>query len=161
MPTTQGFIPVGKPPHPPLRLVLGALFWLAACIAGAPRAAAQAHAPSLGLVAAAGDTLSPYGTRQTWTSRDKALHLTVSAAAAGAVYAAGRAGGLERRRAAVLSAVVVGTAGLLREVADRRSGEPGKYFSEKDMLWNGLGIAVGIWVSDRLFGTRSSAGASG
>jgi uncharacterized protein YfiM (DUF2279 family) len=138
----------------PRTLVLWALAWLAGCAWGPARGGAQEPPPAAAPAVLAGDTLHPYGVPQTWTSRDKALHLGVSALAAGAVYAAGRAGGLERRPAAVLSAVVVGTAGLLREVADRRSGEPAKYFSEKDMLWNGVGIAVGIWLSDRLFGAR-------
>lgn len=94
------------------------------------------------------DTVSPYGVRQTWASRDKAMHFAVSGVAAGGLYAAGRAVGMRRRDAAVTSAVLVGAAGVLRELRDRSSAEPEKYFSEKDMLWNAAGIGAGILATE-------------
>lgn len=135
-------------------LLVGAL--LCACIP--PVAAQGQEIPRAAWSASArADTLSPYGVRQTWTSRDKALHFAVSGVAAGGLYAAGRAVGLRRRDAAVGSAVLVGAAGVLRELRDRSSAEPDKYFSEKDLLWNAAGIGAGILATELWMRWRNCA----
>lgn len=61
---------------------------------------------------------SAYARRQGWFPRDKALHFGVSAAASGGVYVWGRALGLGRWPSVVTSSVLVGAAGVLREVLD-------------------------------------------
>ena len=95
---------------------------------------------------------SPYGVRENLTSRDKAYHFTISAVGAGVGYTVARKLGMKRVPAIVVSAGLVGAAGLLREVDDGR--RTGKYFSEKDLLWNGAGITVGIWIPDRFLFPR-------
>lgn len=101
----------------------------------------------------AGSTPSAYDLRQGWFSRDKAYHLSLSAAGAAGSYAVARHFGLERWQAAVVSVVATGTMGLLRETWD--TGQPGvqftrRFFSRRDMMWNGIGIAVGIPIGELL-----------
>ncbi|MEX2584609.1 MAG: hypothetical protein WD766_15175 [Gemmatimonadota bacterium] len=98
----------------------------------------------------ADDTLTPYELRVGWLSRDKAYHFGLSAAGAGGLYALGREVGLGRWSSAVGAGLVMGTIGVLRELHD--ADDPhllttGK-FSRRDMVWNGLGIVVGVSVSD-------------
>lgn len=93
-----------------------------------------------------------YGVEQTWTSRDKLYHFALSGAGAAAVYSGARWMGIGRRTAIWLSVGLVGAAGVVREVSDRR--RPDKYFSEKDLLWNAAGIALGIAIPDRLLFPR-------
>ena len=98
----------------------------------------------------------PYGIDQTWTSRDKFYHFAVSGLGAAAVYGGARLLGIPRWAAMGVSVGLVGAAGVMRELGDER--RPGKYFSEKDLFWNGIGIAVGIAVPDQLlFGRREAA----
>lgn len=93
-----------------------------------------------------------YGVRETWTSADKWYHLGISAAGAAALYSGGRVAGMRRWRAVAVAAGVMGAVGLYREIDDER--RPDKYFSEKDLLWDAVGIAVGIVVPDFLFQRR-------
>lgn len=95
-----------------------------------------------------------YGVEQTWTSRDKLYHFALSGAGAAAVYSGARWIGVGRRTTIWLSVGLVGAAGVVREVSDRR--RPDKYFSEKDLLWNAAGIALGIAIPDRLLFPRQS-----
>jgi uncharacterized protein YfiM (DUF2279 family) len=99
-------------------------------------------------VAAQSATPGPYGVEQTWTSRDKLYHFGISAAGAGATYTGARWLGLGRWRAAALAAGVMAAVGVAREIDDSR--RPGKYFSEKDLVWDAAGITVGIAIPDRL-----------
>lgn len=94
----------------------------------------------------------PYGVEHTWTSRDKYYHFGVSALGAAAVYSGARWLGLKRWPAVALSVGVVGAVGVFREWHDDNYG--GKYFSEKDLIWNAGGIAVGILIPDRFFFRR-------
>lgn len=89
----------------------------------------------------------PYGVPQTWTSRDKWYHFGVSAVAAGTIYSGSRWLGLSRWPAVAVAVGVTGAVGWLREVHDDRRG---KYFSQKDLLWNAAGITVGIAIPDQL-----------
>lgn len=117
----------------------------------------QPH-PRAQLAAAADDPGEPlpgsYGVEQTWTSRDKLYHFTLSGAGAAAVYSGARWVGVGRPGAIGLAVGLVGAAGVMREITDRR--RPDKYFSEKDLLWNAAGIALGIAIPDRLLFPRRS-----
>jgi uncharacterized protein YfiM (DUF2279 family) len=93
-----------------------------------------------------------YGVEQTWTSRDKLYHLGISAAGAGVGYSIARGLKMKRWPAVALSAGVMGAVGLVRELQDAQRRD--KYFSEKDLLWDGAGITIGIWVPDRFFFRR-------
>lgn len=112
--------------------------------------AVSAHGVPLAAQAGA----SPYGVRETWTSPDKLQHFAVSALIAGTVYSGARKLGLRRVPAVAVGVGMAGVAGLYREIDD--VGRPGKYFSEKDLLWNAAGIAVGIWIPDRLLFPRAA-----
>jgi uncharacterized protein YfiM (DUF2279 family) len=105
-----------------------------------------------GAVAAQEKTPGAYGVEQTWTSRDKLYHLGVSAAGAGASYAVARRLKMSRGSAVAFSAGVMGAVGLVRELQDAQRRD--KYFSEKDLLWDGAGITIGIWVPDRFLFRR-------
>jgi len=79
-----------------------------------------------------------------WFSKDKFLHFSASAALSGLsfhVYAARLQGDLER--GAVFSVSLTGLIAVSKELYDRnRTGT----FSWKDLVWDGLGIAVGYLV---------------
>jgi uncharacterized protein YfiM (DUF2279 family) len=107
---------------------------------------------SPGGVAAQKKVPGEYGIDQTWTSRDKFYHFGVSAVGAGVGYTAARRLGMKRWPAIALSAGVMGAVGLVRELQDERRAD--KYFSEKDLLWDGAGITVGIWIPDRFLFRR-------
>lgn len=94
-----------------------------------------------------------YENGRSWFSRDKAYHFSVSAVGAGGVYAIGRGLGLSRVQSALASAVILGTAGIWREIGttDRTDLITRRHISEKDLVWDGIGIAVGISVSDLLY----------
>lgn len=142
-------------PHPAeLRGARAALLALVCVLLLAPAGLAAQHRP--GLAAGPEDELpDPYGVEETWTSRDKLYHFVGSAAGAAAVYSGARWLGVKRWPAAVAAALVTGAVGVAREIDDTR--RPGKYFSEKDLLWNAGGIAVGIWIPDRfLFPSRAA-----
>jgi len=116
--------------------------------------------PAFGL-SAASDTLSAYQQQIGWTSRDKGYHFALSALGAAGVYSAVRALGFGRAGSAIASVTVVGTAGILREVL--AVGDPDRlftsdFFSRRDMVWNGVGIAVGVTTADLFHRRRSRNG---
>ena len=119
-------------------------------VAGVCPAGASATTLPPSLEAATSDTLSAYDRRQAWFSRDKAYHFTISAVGAGGVYGLGREVGLNRWQSAALSAVLVGTVGVLREVVlvsdDNYLSR--RFLSRRDLVWNTVGISVGISVAD-------------
>lgn len=108
----------------------------------------------------AADTLSRYEMRQAWLSRDKAYHFAISAAGSAGVYALARELGLGRRAAAVTSVLVVGAVGVMREVVgpDPDNRLTRRFFSRRDLVWDGAGIVVGISLTELLFGARWNPG---
>ena len=123
-------------------MTAGALLLL---LLAAPAALAQETADS-----------SAYARSQGWFSRDKGLHFGVSAAAAGGLYAAGVEGGIRRPYAAAASAALVGAAGLWREIG---TTEPGnlitrEYLSGKDLVWDAVGIAAGLAITEAYYRAR-------
>lgn len=103
----------------------------------------------------AADAPSEYQRRQAWFSRDKLLHFGISAVGTGGVYAGGRGLGLSRRQAALASVVVVGAAGVWREVGTTDGSDPltRRKLSRRDLVWDGAGIALGLAVADRWTGS--------
>ena len=97
--------------------------------------------------------VSPYQRQQAWFSRDKLYHFGISAAGSGAVYAGGRAAGLSRGESALAATLVVGAVGVWKEVGTRDPDRPltRDHLSRRDLVWDALGIAVGIALTDRLF----------
>lgn len=98
------------------------------------------------------ETPRPYGVDQSWTSSDKLYHFGVSAAGAGAGYTLARSLKMKRWPAVAFAAGAMAAVGLARELQDAQRSD--KYFSEKDLLWDGAGIAIGIWVPDRFLFRR-------
>jgi uncharacterized protein YfiM (DUF2279 family) len=101
--------------------------------------------------------VTPYESGHTWFSRDKIYHFSASGAAAAGVYVATRELGVGRRNAVASAVFLVGAAGVLREILDRE--DPGnlltrQQFSRRDMVWNGVGIGIGITLPDRLLRER-------
>ena len=112
------------------------------------------------LRAQAADASTEYERRQAWFSRDKLYHFGISAAGTGALYAGGRSLGLSRRQAALASTLVVGAAGVWREVGTTDRSDPltRRKLSRRDLVWDGVGIALGLAVADRWTGApRRSA----
>lgn len=128
-------------------------------LAAAPLAG-QVPAPAVpAWAAAAASDPAPPGDRQGWFTRDKLYHFGVSAAGSGALYAGGRRVGIGRGRALAASALVMGAAGVWREVGttDRADLLTRRRLSRRDLVWNGVGIAAGLAAADRWLGpgTRS------
>lgn len=128
------------------RIVLLGLLALIAL--GATRTSVQAQAT---------DGETAYQLRQGWFSRDKAYHVSISAAGAAGTYLVSRELGLGKWQATLVSIVATGTVGLLRETWDME--QPGidltrRFFSRRDMVWNGIGIAIGIPIGDLIAGSR-------
>lgn len=85
-----------------------------------------------------------YLSSEMWLSPDKGLHFLVSASVAACTYGwtlKRHPGG--RTRAVIVALGAVTLLGLTREASDAWLG---KYFSEKDILWNSLGVVLGIAV---------------
>lgn len=112
------------------------------------------HIPQLSV--AAQDT-SEYAQQRGWFTRDKGLHFGISAVGAGGVYALGRELGLGRWASVAASALVMGSIGLAREVVDRDDHVnyvSRRFISGRDLVWDGVGVVVGISVTDLLFRRR-------
>jgi len=83
-------------------------------------------------------------TSEPWFSKDKFLHFSASAALSGLcfhVYAARLQGDVER--GGVFSVSLTGLIAFSKELYDESRGGT---FSWKDLVWDGLGIAVGYFV---------------
>jgi uncharacterized protein YfiM (DUF2279 family) len=77
-----------------------------------------------------------------WWGTDKAQHLALSAAMAGAWYATCSLLGDDPRPLRIVFAVALSlTPGVLKELHD--SGQPGKAFSAEDLTWNLVGATAG------------------
>lgn len=136
--------------------LLGLLLLLAAAPLGG-QGAEPAPAP---LLAAAGP-IPDYRDRPGLFARDKFYHFGVSAVGSGALYAGGRRVGLGRLRALAASALVMGAAGVWREVGttDRDDLLTRQKASRGDLVWDAVGIAAGLAVADRWLGARTGSGA--
>ncbi len=126
--------------------VLLALLWLslAAPLRG------QAAAPP-----APAEGPSEYEREQAWFSRDKLLHFGISAVGTGGLYAGARRLGLSRWQSALASTLVMGAAGVWREVGTTSRADPltRRRLSRRDLVWDGAGIALGLAVADRWTGS--------
>ncbi|HEX2187937.1 MAG TPA: hypothetical protein VHG51_03515 [Longimicrobiaceae bacterium] len=145
-----------------MRTLSSWLLCLVPLLAAAP-VHAQAAEPAPPWRASAGASSGPipdYAGSHGWFTRDKLYHFGVSAAGSGALYAAGRRVGLGRREALAAAALVVGAAGVWREVG---TSDPDDLLtrqraSRRDLVWDGVGIAVGLVVADRWLGARAEGG---
>jgi uncharacterized protein YfiM (DUF2279 family) len=95
-----------------------------------------------------------YEHQQGWFSRDKLYHFGISAVGTGGLYAGGRRLGLSRWQAALASTLVMGAAGVWREVGTTDRADPltRRKLSRKDLVWDAAGIALGLVVVDRWTG---------
>lgn len=147
-------------PRLPVLLVLLALS-LAAPLHG--QVAEPVRTPARTLFDASAAVVPPYRNQQEWFSRDKLLHFGISAAGTGGLYAGGRRLGLSRRRAALASTLLVGAAGVWREVGTTDPDDPltRGHISRKDLVWDAVGIALGLALTDRWLGSpaRDAGGA--
>jgi uncharacterized protein YfiM (DUF2279 family) len=118
--------------------------------------AAWLAAPAGAQEAPAEPEIDAYLMQHGWFTIDKLYHFGVSAVAASTLYAGGREVGLGRRPAAVVSVALVSAAGLIRELRSPHEDRlvSTTYLSRKDLVWNSVGIAVGIAVTDRVFARR-------
>ncbi|HEV2733204.1 MAG TPA: hypothetical protein VGV85_00150, partial [Longimicrobiaceae bacterium] len=134
-------------PRLPVLLLLPAL-WLAAPLHG--QGAEPARTPARPLFGASAGIPS-YAHQQGWFSRDKLYHFGISAVGAGGLYAGGRRLGLSRRQAALASTLVMGAAGVWREVGTTDRADPltRRKLSRKDLVWDAAGIVLGLAVADR------------
>lgn len=84
------------------------------------------------------------GARDPWFSRDKFLHSVASAGLTGLMYHgyAVRFHG-DIQQGGVFSVSLTGFIGLSKELYDR---DRGRTFSWKDLVWDGLGIAIGYFM---------------
>jgi len=91
-----------------------------------------------------------YQFRHAWFSRDKAYHFGVSAIGSAALYGLSRELGAGRWGAVAFSAGAMTTLGLFRELYDEESQRllTRRRFSRKDVVWNSVGITVGISITD-------------
>lgn len=84
------------------------------------------------------DTPRPY---DPWIAEDKLQHLGMSAAITTFSYGSARAAGFDRGPALTVSIVAAATAGIAKEIYDRKAGRP---FSFKDLFWDALGTAAAV-----------------
>lgn len=92
-----------------------------------------------------------------WLSGDKAAHFVASAGIAAGGYAAGTALFDKRAHAALFAASVALAAGLAKEALDLAGAGQASW---KDLVWDGLGTATGlfiVWTLDDGEGRRGIA----
>lgn len=91
-----------------------------------------------------------------WFSADKLCHFGVSAVGAAGLYGIGRVAGLSGWQSAAASAVIMGSLGIWREIGTTDPADPltRQNLSRKDLLWDGLGIVVGISTGRLVEGLR-------
>jgi uncharacterized protein YfiM (DUF2279 family) len=81
--------------------------------------------------------------RDAWISQDKFLHFAVSTALSGFSYYCFISHDNTERKNARLSSLSLGAcAGIAKELYDRNTSG---CFSWKDLLWDGIGLAVGFF----------------
>lgn len=109
--------------------------------------------------AARTEAVSAYELRQSWYSRDKIYHFGVSAAGSFGLYAGGRRLGLSRGQALAGAGLVMGAAGVWREVgtSDPHDRLTRGKLSRRDLVWDAVGIAAGLAVADRWLGAPRRA----
>ena len=97
---------------------------------------------ALALQAAA---VAPQQPADRWFAEDKAHHFLMSTAVV--AFAGGGARTMMAADNAVIAGVVASvTAGLWKEWKDQREGKP---FSKRDLVWDALGIALGVVIVSR------------
>ena len=79
--------------------------------------------------------------RDEWFAEDKLRHYFLSLAVTGMTYGVVRSTGLDGAPALALAGAGAAAAGLWKEFYDRSIGRP---FSQKDLVWDGLGIVTGL-----------------
>ncbi len=140
-----------------------AVLWLSLSAPLHGQAAEAAGAPARPLFGASAAVIPSYRNQQEWFSRDKLYHFGISAAGTGGLYAGGRRLGLSRWQAALGSTLVMGAVGVWREVGTTDPDDPltRGHISRKDLVWDAVGIALGLVVADRWTGSPGgSAGAA-
>lgn len=76
-----------------------------------------------------------------WFAEDKLKHAFSSIAALNFAFAGARTAGLRDESAIIAAALSGAAAGIWKEVHDRRRGRP---FSSRDLVWDGVGLALGV-----------------
>ncbi len=79
--------------------------------------------------------------RDDWFAEDKLRHYFLSLAVTGMTYGVARSTGPDGAPALALAGAGAAAAGLWQEFYDRSIGRP---FSQKDLVWDGLGIVTGL-----------------
>src|SRR5688500_10670952 len=80
-----------------------------------------------------------------WLAEDKMKHMVMSAAVVGFAQAGARTI-TDARSAVVIGAVAGVAAGIWKELRDQRIGRP---FSERDLIWDAVGIGLGVLLTSR------------
>lgn len=78
--------------------------------------------------------------RESWFGSDKIKHFFLSAFVESLAFSTLQAAGVNRRTALGGGIAVSAAVGLGREIHDKRT--PGKWFSYRDLTWDGLGIGA-------------------
>jgi uncharacterized protein YfiM (DUF2279 family) len=81
-----------------------------------------------------------------WFGADKIKHFLMSAFIHSTAYSAARWSGANRSTSHVLAAIASGSAGLLKEIHDRRSKRP---FSVSDLVWDAAGATTAAALLNR------------
>ena len=76
-----------------------------------------------------------------WIAEDKARHMVTSMVVVGFGHSAARVVNLKGDDALLAAAAGAAVAGILKEVYDKRSGQP---FSLRDLAWDAVGIGLGL-----------------
>lgn len=103
-----------------------------------------------------GEQADGYQSSQGWLGRDKQLHFGISAVASAGLFAVGVEVGLARWQSAAVSAAVVGAAGVWREIgtADRQNLLTRQKLSRRDLVWDAVGIGVGLAATELYYRAR-------
>ena len=76
-----------------------------------------------------------------WFAEDKLKHAMMSIAVVNFAHAGARFVGLQDERAVAIAALSAVAAGIWKEAFDQRIGRP---FSGRDLVWDALGIGLGL-----------------
>ncbi len=123
-------------------MILFLAFWLCAppvCAGNAELRAVMGPAPAVALEHTALDPAARPA--DAWLGEDKARHFLMSFAVTTLGYGVGRTVGLDAEQARLAGAAGSAVAGLGKEVYDDRAGT---FFSVRDLVWDALGIALGM-----------------
>jgi uncharacterized protein YfiM (DUF2279 family) len=82
-----------------------------------------------------------------WIAEDKLKHAFTSIAAVNFAYAGARLAGFDDAAAIIVAATSGAAAGIWKEIHDHRAG---RSFSGRDLLWDGVGLGLGVLLVSRV-----------